>query len=332
MTKYFLLVLAFSLHVLPVTVEGQFPKRDLARLQASFGSAAGPDFDILKYRIAGHQDSWRGGTYVLVHVRPKQIGIYELKYSYRVEDKLYYEGTSEFLIRVGGRTCNRNLRIDVPERTMFCLGDTIILPLRVEKTWSWSFDLRSTHLKALETPDTSYPITLHLTKTPPVTNPLERNLTYHGYRTGGSMSRSATGGGTIWSVAVFEAKAPGRFNMGLSKKGDGLTTSIPVIIVKTGTPITAIVPFEKITDYTKGRDYSSANRKSYQSRFLILQPGDTWSETYSTTIIPDSADGIEIPRVPKDPYPEPVITALPFSLKKGEDFYDWMADYVPSGK
>jgi len=332
MSKWLLLVLTLSLGALALPAHGQIAKQDLARLQASFTAAASKDFAIVKYRVVEHEDSWRGGTYVLVHVRPKQSGIYELKYTYRVNDKFYYEGESEFLIRVGGRSCDRDLRIDVPERAMFCLGDTIIIPLRVEKTLSWSFDLKSTYMKALETPDTSYPLTLGLMKTPPVTNPLERNLAYHGYNRGDALSRSATGGGTIWHSAVFEAKEPGRFNVGLGTKESAVNISVPVIIVKPGTPITAIVPFEKITDYTKGKSYSSANRKSYQSRFLILQPGDTWSETYSTIIIPDSSNSDHRPRIPANSELAPIITALPFELEKGEDFYDWMADYLPSGK
>lgn len=328
MTKYFLLVFSLWLAVSTIQVSGQVKKSDLAHLRASFKAAVSKDFDIVKDRIVEHDDSWRGGTYVLVHIRPKQGGIYGLKYTYRVQDKLYYEGESEFLIRVGGRTCDRELRTDAPERTMFCLGDTIIIPLRAEKTLSWSFDLKSTYIKALETRDTSYPITLGLIKTA-VTNPLEANLLYHGYNGGGMMSRSATGGGTVWHHAVFEATAPGRFNVGLGTKDDLVNISVPVIIVKPGTPITALVPFEKITDYTKGRSYSSANRKSYQSRFLILQPGDTFSETYSTIIIPDSSGSDDRVRIPEDSELAPVITALPFVLKKGEDFYDWMAEYLP---
>jgi hypothetical protein len=301
-------------------------------LRTSFAAAASKDFEIVKDRIVEHDDGWRGGTYMLIHVRPKQSGIYELKYSYRVQDKFYYEGESEFLIRVGGRTCDRDLRTDVPEKTLFCLGDTIIIPLRVEKTLSASFALRSTYQKALETRNTSYPVTLGLIKTPPVSNPLETNLIYHGYRRFDRFSRSATGGGAIWHDAVFEAKGPGRFNLGLGKKDAPVNVSVPVIIVKPGTPITAIAPFEQITDYTKGRGYSSTNRKSYQSRFLILQPGDTWSETYSTLIIPASSGGDHSGRIPDDLDPGPVITALPFELKKTEDIYNWLADYLPPGK
>jgi hypothetical protein len=332
MTRYFLLTFALSLAVLTVPAGAQVTKTDLAKLRASFAAATSKDFEIVKNRIVEHDDGLRGGTYVLIHVRPRQSGIYQLKYSYRVRDKFYYKGESEFLIRVGGRTCDRDLRTDIPEKTMFCLGDTVIIPLRVENTSSASFDLRSTYQKALETGNTSYPVTLGLIKTPPINNPLEANMIYHGYRAFDQLSRSATGGGTIWHDAVFEARAPGRFNLGLGKKDAPVNVSVPVIIVKPGTPITAIAPFEQITDYTKGRGYSSTNRKSYQSRFLILQAGDTWSETYSTLIIPDSSGGDHSRRIPEDTDPGPVITALPFELKRSEDFYNWVADYLPDGK
>ena len=330
MTKYFLLVFALSLTVLTVPAGGQVTKPDLAKLRASFAAAASKDFEIVKDRIVEHQDSWRGGTYVLVHIRPKKTGRYRLTYSYRVDDKFYYEGESEFLIRVGDKMCKRDLQADAPEWVLFCLGDTVIIPFRVQNTSSPSFRLES-DLGSVPGVYPYYPRTHFLQKKPEIANPLEASIIYHGFRSGGMMSRAANGGGTITYSAVFEAKSPGRFNLGLARKGEQYTREVPVVIVKPGIPVTSIIPFEKITDYTKGRSYSSANRKSYQSLLQILQPGDTWTEIYSTIIIPEGERASNT-RVPEETDAAPLITALPFSLKKGEDFYDWLAGYLPEGK
>jgi hypothetical protein len=330
MTKYFLLIFALSLAVLTIPAEAQFTKPDLAKLRASFDAAVSKDFTIVKDRIVEHRDSWRGGTYVLVHVRPKKSGTYRLKYSYRVDDKLYYEGVSEFLIRVGDKICKRDLQADAPEWALFCLGDTVIIPLRVQHTSSPSFRFES-DLGPVPGGYPYYPRTHFLQKKPEVANPLEAAIVYHGFRSGGMMSRSATGGGTVTYSAVFEAKSPGRFNLGLARRGEQYTREVPVVIVKPGVPVTSIIPFEQITDYTKGRNYSSANRKSYQSLLQILQPGDAWTELYSTIIIPEGERALNT-RIPGETGAPPVITALPFELKRSEDFYDWMADYLPAGK
>jgi hypothetical protein len=330
MTKYFLLASFILLAVLPLFVRGQATKSDLAHLRTAFAAAASRDFEIVRDRLVEHDDKWRGGTYMLVRVRPKKSGRYRLTYSYRVRDKLYYEGESEFLIRVGGKTCKRDLQADAPEWALFCLGDTVIVPLRVQNTFSPSFRLES-DLGSVPGAYPYYPRTHFLQKKPEVANPLEASIVYHGFRSGGMMSRAANGGGTVTYSAVFEAKSPGRFNMGLARKGEQYTREIPVVIVGPGVPVTSIIPFEKITDYTKGRSYSSANRKSYQSILQILQPGDTWTEIYSTIIIPEGERASDT-RVPEDAGAPPVITALPFELKKSEDFYNWVADYLPDGK
>jgi hypothetical protein len=330
MTKYFLLVLTISLAVFAVTAQAQIEKSDLDRLRASFDAAVSKDFTTVKYRVVEHRDSLRGGTYVLAHVRPKKSGKYRLTYSYLVKDKFYYEGESEFLIRVGDKSCKRDLQADAPEWALFCLGDTVIVPLRVQHASSPSFRFES-DLGAVPGVYPYYLRTHFLLKKPEVVNPLEASIVYHGFRSGGMMSRSATGGGTVTYEAVFEAKSPDRFNLGLARKGEQYTREVPVVIVKPGVPVTSIIPFEKITDYTKGRAYSSANRKSYQSLLQILQPGDTWTELYSTIIIPEGERALNT-RLPGETDAPPVITALPFSLKKGEDFYDWMADYLPAGK
>lgn len=327
MTKYFLLVLFTLFAVLPLVVRGQVTKSDLAWLRTAFAGAASRDFEIIKDRIVEHDDKWRGGTCMLIHVRPKKSGTYHLKYSYRVDDKFYYEGESEFIIRVGDKICKRDLQADLPEWALFCLGDTVIIPLRIQDTSSPSFRLES-ELGSVPGVYPYYPRTHFLQRTPEVVNPLQASIFYHGFRSGGMMSRSANGGGTTTYEAVFEAKSPGRFNLGLARKGEPELREIPVVIVKSGEPVTGIIPFEKITDYTKGRNYSSTNRKSYKSLLRILQRGDTWTEIYSTIIIPAGESTLST-RIPKDIDAPPVITARPFELKRSEDFYSWMADYLP---
>ena len=309
-------------------VYGQPSQADPVHLKKTFKLATARDFQLLDDRIVEHDDKWRGGPYMLFHVKPKQSGIYKLKYTYRMRDDFYYEGENEVVIRVGGRRCDRDLQTD-DWKTMFCLGDTVIIPVRLRDSSNHAFTLESTYQKpaARTGGQRSYfPGILNKEK---VTNPLEANLKYLGFDRSDQLSRSATSGGTISHKAFFEAQTPGKFNMGLSTKagdepGNTALNPVPVIIVAPGTAITALVPHERVTGYTKGRAYSSGNLISYRTNLLILQPGDVISETYSLFII---ERGSPVRLLERDPIP--VILKQPFSLKKDGSYNDWIAGYLP---
>lgn len=330
-----LVLLFVSLTCWPAVAAAQPAKAEIIKLQKDFRLAVSRDFEVLRDRIVAHEDKWRGGPFMLFHVRPRESGIYNLKYTYRMRDDFYYEGENEIVIRVGARKCDRELQAE-DWKTMYCLGDTIVIPVRLSDSSSFKFTLESEYLKAITRTGGERPAFLGILDKQKVANPLEANLTYYGFDRSDQMSRSATGGGTIFHKAVFEAKRAGRFNLGLSSddKPDlqGILKprmdAVPVIIVDPGTPVTALLTHEKVTGFTKGRAYSSTNLVSYQTNLLILQPGDFISPIYSMYIIPRS-DGSAAGRynVP-DKDPLPVIKKLPFSLKKAGSYNDWLNGYL----
>jgi hypothetical protein len=318
------------------TTYGQPAKADLTHLRKSFKLAMEKEFQITTDRIVEYKDKWRGGPFMLFHVKPKQSGIYKLKYTYRMKDDFYYEGENEVVIRVGDRKCDRDLRAE-EWKTMFCLGDTVIIPVRLKDSSNHVFSLESIYQKTVARTGSQSPYFGVLNKKI-VANPLAANLEYIGFHRSEQMSRSATGGGSISHEAFFKAKSAGRFNLSLSvtpgERSDNpditkpFLNAVPVIIVNPGTPVTALVPHEKITGYTKGRAYSSDNTVSYQTNLLILQPGDFISEAYSIYIISPGGSGtIKYSELKKDPVP--VIQKLPFLLKKDGSYNDWIAGYLP---
>jgi hypothetical protein len=319
----------------PNPAYSQPAKADITHLRKSFALAVAKDFEITTGRLVNYDDKWRGGSFMLFHIKPKQSGIYTLKYTYRMRDDFYYEGENEFVIRIGDRKCNRDLRTD-DWKTMFCLGDTIIIPVRLQDSSNHVFSLESIYQKTVARTGGERPSYLGILNKDKVANPLDANLKYFGFDRSEQLSRSATGGGTISHHAVFEAKTPGKFNLGLSARAGEQVTGgvnatmnpIPIIIVNPGTPVTALVPHERITSYTKGRAYSSGNMVSYQTNLLILQPGDFISEAYSIYIIsPGGSGAIKFSGLDRDPVP--VIEKLPFSLKKDGSYNDWIAGYLP---
>lgn len=301
-------------------------KSDLEYMRKIFAMQTAGNFEIVRDRIGEDKDNWRPGTYMLMHLKPKRSGKYKLTYSYRVKDKFYYEGESEFVIRVGARNCKRDLQAENANWALFCLGDTVIVPLYAENTSSPSFRLE-TDFSSVPGRYPYYPKTHFLEKKPVAANPLESSIIYHGYRKDEQLSRAATGGGTISFHAVFEAKKAGQFNIGLTRPGDTMVREVPVIIVKPGSPVSAILPFEKVTDFTQGKKYSSTSEKSYKTTLQILQPGDVFAEGYSHIIIPRGEASFNY-RLPDESTFGPVITALPFRLPAA-DYHNWVSDFLP---
>lgn len=333
--RYLLLLFLFG----PVAaVYGQPSQADPAELKKTFKLATARDFQLVDDRIVEHDDKWRGGPFMLFHVKPKQGGIYKLKYTYRMRDDFYYEGENEVVIRVGDRKCERDLRSE-DGKTMFCLGDTVIIPVRLRDSSNHVFSLESTYQKTVARMGSQSPSYLGILNKEIVANPLDADLEYLGFHRSEQMSRSATGGGSISHGAFFKAKSPARFNLRISARpGDEpddpdvakhFMNAVPVIIVNPGTPVTALVPHEKVTGYTKGRAYSSGDLVSYQTTLLILQPGDFISEIYSVFIISpsDGSGSFKFSGLDKDPVP--VIQKLPFFLKKDGSYNDWIAGYLP---
>jgi hypothetical protein len=241
-------------------------------------------------------------------------------------------------IAIGGNSCTRYPKV-VREIGYFCLNDTIIVPIRLDNRSKHVFSLEMKYSKpaVIEEGRKSYNHFLNRLDSEKVENPLEPNLKYLGkYRT---ENLYRNGGGTFVHHAVFEAAAAGKFNLVISNDSDassgraiGTFPSIPIFIVSQGTAMTAIVPEEKITYYTKGRDYSSDYKNSFESNFLILQPGDVFTAAFmfyaeKPWYLDEEKNGESA--VPRNPNPAPLIRRQPFSLPLDSGYNKWIVDYLP---
>lgn len=312
---------------------------DKNSLRRAFIEEFGRDFKFIKGELKTHTVESENQSFWLAHIKPKRTGYFTLGYSYRYADKFYAEGAHRMSIAVGGTSCTRYPKV-VRDIGYFCLTDTIIVPIRLDNRSKHVFSLESKYAKPadIEEGRKFYEYFLDRLDSEKVENPLEPNLKYLGkYRTE-NLYRS--GGGTFVHHAVFKAAAAGKLNLTLTNASDaskgratGAFPSIPILIVSPGTALTAIVPEERITYYTEGRDYSSDYKNSFESNFLILQPGDVFTAAFlfyseKPWYLDEEKNGA-LERSPRNPNPAPLVRREPFSLPLASGYNEWIIDYLP---
>lgn len=245
---------------------------DTARLRQALAEAFGEEFEIARTELSSGLRE-RGGTFWLVHARPRRSGDYELRYQYdyrdrtRPHDPLYTHVEHTSYVRVGERGCwRRRQGKDV------CLGDTIILPFVVDDYTGHVFTLgrRGSSAdggggEAIVPPVEMAP------EVDSVANPLSAHLRYVGTSSYELLRRS--GGGTTVHSAEFQAVAPGSFNLAVSE-GASAAGSIPVVIVPRGQPVTVLLANETVEGTDRVQGFSSHTGNQYLTTVLLLQPGD----------------------------------------------------------
>lgn len=322
----------------------QTGKTDLKNLRTLFTEAVGQDFEIVK-DILDTRPAARGGeTFWLVHVKPKKSGHYALKYSFKFTHKFTHpeEGENELFIRVGGKNCSRYNASNYGLGNV-CLGDTVIVPIRLDNVAKHEFSLKSTYQdgenigkkvqNSLNSEDFSY-----IEK---VSNPLENHLKYLGTQRIVMPHRNA-GAETVNYTAIFQAQSAGRFNLGLSTssgdekidktiKMDALG-AIPIIIVNPGTPVTALVYHQNTINYSDNKRFSGHAGQDFITNVLIIQPGDIfeikitsyvnrWKIGKRSSLEELKAETIENPKL--------LIQKLPFTVNKDWSYNEWLIDYLP---
>lgn len=305
---------------------------DLKLLKQLFVNEFGKDFQFVKGELKNNTIESEQRQYWLAHVKPKQTGFFTIKYSYQYADKFYSYGETEMKIAVGGKNGSRYPQV-VRERGYFCLGDTIVIPIRLTRFSKHTFTLESKYIKAEEIEQSRETYNHYKTQLTPdkVPNPVEENLKYLGKHRQDQLFRS--GGGNFTYLAIFEAKKIGKFNIILSgetNKGRISLRSEPVIIIERGTPITSLVPEETSTFYIKDQRYSSAYQQNYESNLMILHPGDvvavpflflhakSWLDKKSSLTEGDI----------RSLNPTPTIQKQPFSIKTEDGFNKWVNDLL----
>lgn len=319
-------------------------KVDLEQLRGKLESAVGKDLEVGKTELKTRSNLSGGGSYWLAHLKPRHPGQFTLSYRYKYSDPHYSHVERTFNFNVGRKGCGRGVpRYGNYHR--YCLGDTIILPVAINKFTEHDFTLKSTaHTREQDEvweriPSESADKRLDLA---PVTNPLADNLRYLGSTNHKLLHRS--GGYTLEAYAVFEAVKPGRFNLALSAafpdlpsailSSTGGSEGVPIIIVPRGTPVTLLASSHGVNGYTKGydgREYvSSTSGDSYMTEVTIMVPGDRISLKYFTAVRRASFERNEMAgRTALEVIPPPLISQNPFELKSEYYFTEWLVDYLP---
>jgi len=304
---------------------------DTASLRRSLAAALGGDFQIVRHELSSGLAE-RGGTFWLVHARPTRSGDFHLQYRYRwvdpvhPRDPLFTHIQHESYIRVGERGCGRRR-----EAKEVCLGDTIILPFVLDRYTGHTFTL------AYRGPSTPHPLAAEplparlVPAADSYPNPAAAQLTYLG-ASAYVMLHRVLGSTTVYS-AMFEARAPGRFNLGLTVARPGLGTSagsagagVPVIVVPRGQPVTVLLENEQVHSTNEVSGFSSHTGSQYLTTPLLLQPGDRVTLEFSRFTVRGRDHH---PGAPGEPQVTPRIARLPFHLDTSQRFNAWVAPYLP---
>lgn len=294
---------------------------DTARLRQALATALGEDFEITRTGLSSGLRE-RGGTFWLVHARPRRSGDYELRYQYLYRDRvrptnpLYTHVEHTSYVRVGERGCwRRRQGKDV------CLGDTIILPFVVDDYTGHVFTLGRRGSSAEVGAGEGEPTPVEMApEVDSVANPLSAHLRYVGTTSQEMLRRS--GGGTVVYSAEFQAVAPGSFNLAVNE-GATAAGSVPIVIVPRGQPVTVLLANETVEGTDRLRGFSSHTGNQYLIAVLLLQPGDRISLEYQH----DTFSARQEPRRMEDA--TPVITRFPFHLNTNERFNAWIAPHLP---
>lgn len=279
------LVCAAMLAVIAGAASAQDKKFDSAQVRSNFEAASAEHFDYVKSELSGLDSEKRNDLYWLAHVKPKRAGHYAVRYTFKYNDRFYSEGDFKISVRVGKKNCDRQSSGKGISR--FCLGDTVILPIRAANRYDYEFSVK---FAPDGDPEIEKPPTYGTLPDPPaVDNPLAAKIKYIGTTRGERFHRNR--GSTISYSAVFKAVAPGRFNIVLSRRSDGSDqvkpaegTGVPVLIVGPDESITALAMHEDTINYADDRKFMSTSGGTFPTDLLIVRPGDTFALPFSSTV------------------------------------------------
>jgi hypothetical protein len=329
-----ILLIAAAFFAAVSVVHAQKKTFDLEQVRTSFKAASAEYFDVVRDELAGLESEKLPAAYWLVHIKPKRSGHFTIKYTYRYNDPFYSEGENELLVGVAEKLCNRR---PSPQAGVarFCLGDTVILPIRAANRYDYSFSIKYVDQKYNAADE--YPLTNNEgSYEVKVGNPLKRHLKLIGLQRSEMPHRNA-GASTIVYYATFKAVAAGRFNLSLSMDYDEMCAPLssgsvtPVIITDPGTPVTYIAPRENNINYSDEKRFSSHTSNTFPTNLLLLQPGDTFSLPFLTIEARDLQPFSNEQPVGKTTDlsggPAPLIQKLRFSLDPGWSYNAFIAEF-----
>jgi hypothetical protein len=299
---------------------------DTSQLRQALAAALGGDFRIVRHELSPGTPE-RTGPFWLVFAQPTRSGDFALSYRYQYVDQarperpLYTHVVHDSYIRVGERGCWRRR-----QARDICMGDTIILPFVIGPHYGHLFTV------TYRGPDTGRLLSEDSRGLSPgvdsIANPAAPQLRLVGWGT--SVQQHRRPGATMVHNATFEAGAPGRFNLALSPRIEGVPTSAvatsggtPVIVVPRGQPVTVLLEREQVTGIDSINNFRSNSGNQYLTSHLLLQPGDRISFEFGRLVQNGRDPGGHVPR------PAPVIARAPFALDVGRGFDAWVIDHLP---
>lgn len=304
-----------------------------ATLRAKFVAAFGKDFDLVKDEMTTRAVARGGGTFWLAFVKPRRPGKFSLQYRYRESWPLEIR-EHEISFAVGAQNCRRGTP-DSRAYQRFCLGDTIIVPVLVNKYAGHEFKLtKAEYAEEKDSPPEAGKKPNSLDQAP-VENPAAPTMSYAGR--GARRLYHRIPGYTLNLFADFVAQTPGRMNLLVTAAGvdedlrgyDG----VPVIVLPVGTPATLIAGREEVKGYDgpNDREFRSWSSNLFMTDVLILQPGDRFSVGYFSVVRSRDYVGDRFDFSAPDPSEKlkPLIKVRPFSPDVRYEFTEWIVDDLP---
>lgn len=299
---------------------------DTSQLRQALAAAFGSEFRIVRHELSPGTPE-RTGPFWLVFVQPTRGGDFAFSYRYQYVDRarperpLYTHVVHESYIRVGERGCWRRR-----QARDLCMGDTIILPFVIGPHHGHQFTL------TYRGPDTGQLLSEDSRGLAPgtdsIANPVARHLRLVGFGT--SVQQHRRPGATLVHSATFEANRPGRFNLALGQRIEGVPASpvatsggTPVIVVPRGQPVTVLLGGEQVTGVDSVNNFRSHTGNQYLTSHLLLQPGDRVTLEYGRVTFNGRDPRGDIPR------PAPAIARAPFALDPERGFDAWVIDHLP---
>jgi hypothetical protein len=320
-------------------VHGQKKKFDIEQVRNNFKIASTEYLELVGDEIAGLESEKRPDAYWLVRVRPKRTGHYAVKYVYKYDDPFYVAGENVINIGVGPKGCGRQARTEACI-ARFCLGDTVVLPVRAANRYDYSFSVKYTeendpNINNQPLLDLGAEVAAMRASGDQVNNPLAANLKYLGTQRGENLHRN--GGSTITYSATFRAVAPARFNLVLSSRYESESESAwpkvlrggtPVIILEAGTPVTYLASHEDTINYADEKKFSSHSGGTFPTNLLVLQPGDVFSLRFAATRRGTQSTKMPVAGKASAPSePVPVIQKAPFFIDRSWGYNQFVADF-----
>jgi hypothetical protein len=341
-SRFSSLTAAFVLCALATVAAGQKSARpappDAGELRHAFTSACAAEFELVRDEFEQNDSEHTGARYWLAHVRPKRDGAYSLRYRYKHSDPMYTHGEHTLGFTVGPRECRR--RPETPG-SYICLGDTIILPVLLDRHTGHTFKLTrgAYNAELWATPPLAEPDErLELS---PVANPAATYLRYVGRTVHYSPHRAL--GYTLNFYATFEALRPGRLNLALTARRSGdveppvpTAGGTPLLIVAPGTPLTLMAYHEDVSQFDGDPPrFSSHHGGNFLTSLLVLQPGDRITLPYYNIVrhghdldYDGATEDAALNAVRKQI--APVIAPLPFKVDPAFGFNEWLIKYLPA--